>query len=375
MKYMNKVFFASIAIFISAQILFTPAIASAHEVYVLTPAQITQAIGIPPFNMIAVIQNNLHEFIFWAFVTILAIFCVFFISIIRFLERWIDPFFTKLRPYAPFVARVTVGLSFLAAAYYQASYGPELPLVNTYGSLTGFITVVLVVIGILTMIGFYARIAAFVAFVMYSIAVWYHGWYMLTYINYMGEIIVLLALGAHNLSLDNFFLKKKTSKMPLAGSVTNPTTINTESGDSSLTAWQKISGWIAARSFAILRVCFGISLIFASAYAKVVYNNLGLFTVMQYHLDKLLGFEPHFLVLGAAIIEILLGTFIILGVEIRFAALFFEFWLMLSLFFFGEVVWPHIILIGIPIALVMYGYDQYSIEGWFFRKKKYEPIL
>jgi uncharacterized membrane protein YphA (DoxX/SURF4 family) len=358
MKQVNK----AIAFLIALQILFTPVIASAHEVYVLTPAQITEAIHTPPFNMLAVIQNNLHEFVFWAFVTILAIFCVFFISIIRFLERWIDPFFVKARPYAPFVARVTVGLSFLAAAYYQASYGPELPLINTYGSLTGFITVVLVVIGILTIIGFYARVAAFVALVMYGIAVWFHGWYMLTYINYMGEIIVLLALGAHNLSVDNFFMKRKAPKTPMQS-------------QASPTAWNKITNWISMRSFAILRVCFGISLIFASAYAKVIYNNLGLFTVMQYHLDKILGFEPHFLVLGAAIIEILIGTFIILGVEIRFASLFFEFWLMLSLWFFGEVVWPHIILIGIPIALVMYGYDNYSLEGWFFRKKKYEPIL
>jgi uncharacterized membrane protein YphA (DoxX/SURF4 family) len=362
MKYMRNIFFSALVFCISLHISLAPQIASAHEVYVLSPAQITQAIGMPPFNMIAVIQNNLHEFIFWAFVTILAIFCVFFISIIRGLERWIDPFFKKIRPYAPFVARVTIGLSFLAAAYYQASYGPELPLVNTYGSLTGLITVVLVVIGILTIIGLYARIAALVALVMYAIAVWFHGWYMLTYINYMGEIVVLLALGAHNWSVDQAMSKRSMLSKPAKISA-KPIFI------------KKIQDWLAPRSFAILRIAFGISLITASVYAKVIYNNLGLFTVMQYHLDTILGFEPHFLVLGAAIIEILIGTFIILGVEIRFTALFFEFWLMQSLFFFGEVVWPHIILIGIPIALVMYGYDSNSVEGFFFRKKKYEPVL
>ncbi len=334
-----------------------PILVSAHEVYVLSSAEIAKAVGMPPFNMLAVALKNLHEFIFWAFICILAIFCVFFISIMRFLERIIDPIFIKLRPYAPFVARVTVGLSFLAAAYYQASYGPELPLVNTYGSLAPIITAILVIIGILTITGFFARLAALIALCMYCVAVWFHGWYMLTYINYLGEIIVLLVLGAHNWSLDNYFSKNKV--------------INRDPNS----LFQKISDFVAPKSFAILRVCFGISLIFASAYAKVVYNNLGLFTVEKYHLDKILGFEPHFLVLGAAIIEILIGTFIILGIEIRFAALFFEFWLMLSLYFFGEVVWPHIILIGIPIALVMYGYDNNSVEGYFFRKKEYEPIL
>jgi uncharacterized membrane protein YphA (DoxX/SURF4 family) len=312
---------------------------------------ITQAEGMPPFDMLAYVKSNLTEFIFWAFVSILSVFCIFFISILRFLERWIDPFFIKLRPYAPFVARVTVGLSFLAAAYYQASYGPELPLINTYGSLTAAITVVLVIIGILTIIGLYVRIAAFVALIMYSVAVYFHGWYMLTYINYMGEIIVLFILGAHNLSLDHYLSRNK------------PVRTN------------KIMEFIAPKSFAILRVCFGISLMYASIYAKIIYNNLGLFTVEKYHLDKILGFEPHFLVLGAAIVEIVIGTFVILGIEIRFTALFFEFWLMQSLFFFGEVVWPHIILIGIPVALVMYGYDTYSVEGYLFRKKKYQPVL
>jgi uncharacterized membrane protein YphA (DoxX/SURF4 family) len=125
----------------------------------------------------------------------------------------------------------------------------------------------------------------------------------------------------------------------------------------------------------ILRILFGTALIYASAYAKIIYNNLALFTVEKYHLDHILGFEPHFLVLGAAIVEVLIGLFFILGIELRFTALFFLFWLTLSLIFFGEVVWPHLMLIGIPIAYICYGYDQYSLEGWLFRKKKYAPVL
>jgi hypothetical protein len=43
--------------------------------------------------------------------------------------------------------------------------------------------------------------------------------------------------------------------------------------------------------------------------------------------------------------------------------------------FFGEVVWPHIILIGIPIAFFVYGYDRYSVEGYFLKHGDCEPIL
>jgi uncharacterized membrane protein YphA (DoxX/SURF4 family) len=342
--------------------------ASAHEVYVLSPAQVTQALGTPPFDMIAVIRENLGQFVFWAFISILTIISVFCISIIRSFERFADPFLARLRPYAPFVARVTVGLSLLAAAYYQASYGPELPLVSTYGSLTGLITIVLVVIGTLITIGLYARIAACIALVMFSVAVYFHGWYMLTYANYIGEIIVILALGAHRLSLDSYLAGRRAQSSTVSRAALSAT-------ETARRALHRISAFIAPRSIAIMRICLGISLIFASAYAKIIYNNLALFTVLKYHLDHILGFEPHFLVLGAAIIEVTLGMFVILGIEIRFTALFFEFWLTLSLCFFGEVVWPHIILIGLPIALFLYGYDRYSIEGFFFKKKKYEPVL
>ena len=341
-------------------LLAVPSIASAHEVYVLSSGQIMSAIGTPSFNMWDTLTANLGQFVFWAFIGVLTVFGVFWISVLRFLERWLDPMFLRMRKYAPLIARVTIGLSFLAAAYYQASYGPELPLTLNFGAYAGIVTVVLVAVGLMATFGFYTRVAAFAALILYSIAVWKHGWYMLTYVNYLGEIIVLLILGAHSFSLDGYLAAKN----------------GTSKGFSSSIAWlRKAKAYLVPRSFMILRILFGVALIYASAYAKIIHNNLALDTVNDYHLDKLLGFEPHFLVLGAAIVELAIGLFFILGIEIRFTALFLLFWLTLSLIFFGEVVWPHLILIGIPIAYIFYGYDRYSLEGWLFRKKKYEPVL
>lgn len=340
---------------------FLPASASAHEVYVLDSGQINQAINTPSFNMLAVAQDEAGEFTFWAFIGVLTVFGIFWISTLRFLEKRLDPFFVRLRKYATVIARVTIGLSFLAAAYYQAIYGPELPIAANFGAWGGLVTVILVIIGLMAIFGLYVRLAASAALILYIIAVWNHGWYMLTYVNYLGEIIVLLVLGSHNFSLDNYLARGKKSV-----------------GKSSAVfmIWiRKVQAYLAPRSFMILRVLFGVALIYASAYAKIIHNNLALFTVEQYHLDKLMGFEPHFLVLGAAIVELAIGLFFIFGIEIRFTALFLLFWLTLSLIFFGEVVWPHLILIGIPIAYICYGYDKYSLEGWLFRKKKYEPVL
>ncbi len=337
----------------------TPWVVSAHEVYVLSSSQINQALAMPSFNLWTEIVSHLSQFGFWAFIGILLVFGIFWISTMRFLERRLDPFFLKIRPYATFIARLTIGLSFLAAAFYQAIYGPELPLVANFGPYAGPITLALVLIGLAIVVGFYARLAALIALVLYGILAYEHGSYMLTYVNYLGEIIVLLILGAHSLSLDRLFRRKS------AGS---PVSVRP--------AWfRNFADYLKPRSFAILRVLFGTALIYASVYAKILHNGLALLTVEQYHLDKLLGFEPHFLIMGGAIVEILIGLFFILGIEIRFTSLFLLFWLSLSLWFFGEVVWPHLILIGIPIAYVFYGYDDYSVEGYFFRNKKYEPVL
>lgn len=344
--------FRIIVCFLSGILL--PVTASAHEVYVLTPDTIDRAVTSPGFSFLDVIVSNLGQFIFWTFIAALVVFIIFFASISRFTERLLDPFLAKLPPYAPVISRVTIGTSFLAAAYYQALFGPELPLTLTFGSLTPLITGVLVVIGLMITFGFYARVAAIGAICLFSVEIFKHGVYMFTYANYLGELILLCILGAHELAFHHrrhdierapqWFLSFKAALTPYA--------------------------------FLILRVAFGISLLYASLYAKVVHNNLALAVTTEYPaVLNFFGFEAHFLVLGAAIIEILIGLFFILGIEIRFTAGFMLFWLSLSLWYFGEAVWPHIILIGIPIAFVFYGYDKYSLEGYFFKKGGREPVL
>jgi hypothetical protein len=130
-----------------------------------------------------------------------------------------------------------------------------------------------------------------------------------------------------------------------------------------------------------VRVTFGTSLLYASLYAKILHNNLALQVASlplaghPFALAHYLGFEPHFLVLGAAIVEIVIALFFIFGIEIRWTSLFLLFWLTLSLLYFGEVVWPHLILIGIPLAFLCWGYDEYSLEGRYFKRDGLEPIL
>jgi uncharacterized membrane protein YphA (DoxX/SURF4 family) len=338
---------------------FFPFGASAHEVYVLTPTEIQSGIASPAYDMFATAEGNLGAFLGWGAIAVITVFLVFAVSIIRPLERALDPYLLKYRKYAPAVARVTIGISFLAAAYYQATYGPELPLTATFGAFAPYVTALLVILGFLITLGISTRTAAFAALSMFTFAIVKHGSYMFTYTNYFGEILLLLFLGGHHGSVEGAIRWMEAPKH----------------------LFNRISEALAPYSMLILRVSFGFSLFYASAYAKILHNNLALQVASlplaghPYSLAHYFGMEPHFLVLGAAIVEIVIALFFIFGIEIRFTSLFLLFWLSLSLWYFGEVVWPHVILIGIPIAFLLYGYDKYSLEAYLFKRGDLEPVL
>lgn len=341
----SKKIFYFVPVFIISLFFFTTPHASAHEVYVLNQPEINTAITTQSVPPLTTIKANFVPFATDTLITILVVAFVFLLSIWKPLVRLLKPFFERLKRYAPLLSRVTVGLAFIAAAYYRASYGPELPLAATFGNYTGFIVALLYIVGVLLILGLFVRFCAFVALVLFLIAVYFHGTYMLTYTNYLGESILLLIAGAGGFALQKTKLSKET--------------------------YEKIE----KVGFFISRVFFGIALIYASAYAKLIHSNLALETVTRYHLTNYLHFEPHFLVLGAACVEILIGLFFIFGIEIRFTSLFLLFWLTLSLLFFGETVWPHIILIGLPITFICYGYDKYSLETFILKRFGREPVL
>ena len=329
---------------------FVPSLTSAHEVYLLSPEQVAYGLTTPAFNEFAVAFANGESFLFWGGIAVLAVLVVFGVSIIRPLERRCNPALGRLRRYAAPVARVTLGISYLAAAYFGATYGPELPMEATFGAATPLIRLIFVAIGLCLIAGYAVRAAALIGFGLFAISVYTHGLYMLTYANYFGELVLFLILGAHH------------------------------GAGASNKAIAKLTKRLAPYSFAILRVCFGIGLFYASFYAKILHNHLALQVASlplghPQSLAQIFGFAPDFLVMGAAILELVVASFFILGIEIRFASLFVLFWLALSLAYFGEHVWPHIILVGIPIALICYGYDKYSLEGWLFKRGGREPVL
>lgn len=352
---MYRFFF--VALFLCAGIggYLAPLHAQAHEVYVLSKDVITSATEAESFSFIEIFQNNTYQTILWGAIVCFLILTVFFTSISVKLETKIDPVLVRMKHYAPFIARVVAGLGFLACGYFGALFGPELPFAEMFPGQELWVQIVFILIGLSFVLGIATRVFATIALGFFAVGVSTYGSYMFTYSNYFGELLVLLLVGSHKLSLDTSYKHTVFSGIKRF--------------------WNTMSRLFGEYAFLILRVSFGFSLIYASVYAKFLHNQLALEVVNQYSLINVFPFAPEFIVFGAAIIEMLFGIFFILGIEVRFTAIAINIFLFLSLLYFGETVWPHIILIGIPIAFLFYGYDRYSLEGFFFKKGNREPIF
>lgn len=325
--------------------------AFAHEVYVLDPTTVSNILSHPSPNPFQAIDSNRVQFFTWTFIAIMIVTVVFLVSIFRPLEKRLDPLLFGLkRQYGFFIIRLTVGLSLIASGWYGAIFGPELPLREIYGVAAPFLAWLFVILGLSITVGFLTRPLGLLALLIVFLTVFTNGSYMLTYSNYFGDIIFVGFIGAHIWSVDKHLLQ-----------------------------WHGVMGrlerLVERYAFLILRVTFGFSLIYASLYAKFIHSELALRTVIDYNLTNYFHFPPLFIVLGACLVEITLGIFFIIGFEIRFAALFLMVFLTLSLLYFGEAVWPHIVLFGGALALFVHGYDRYTVEGYFFKDAKHEPIL
>lgn len=325
-----------------------PHLAHAHEVYVLDHAEIDQALRAPTPDFMAVIGSSLPLFIISGIVTCLIIAIVWRISIASPLEKASQKILHRVKHWAPRIAQATLGSAILASGYYGAIFGTELPLETVFGAWAPALRITLLVIGTMLLFGIMPRLAAILTIGIFSGLSVEYGAYMLNYGTYLAEAVALTLWGSayHLFSAPPFHLFHRTLHPPN----------------------QKYK-------FLFLRIGFGLSLIYASLYAKLIHGELALMTVIKYDLTRFFPFDPLFIVLGAMIIEIMIGIFYIIGFEIRFTSIFFITFLILSILFFKESVWPHVILIGTAASMFTHGYDRFTLTARLQKRTDLEPVL
>jgi hypothetical protein len=329
-----------------------PALAGAHEVYVLDPATVEYAMRSGSTNPFTAFFGNEYEFFFWGAVTFVVFSTIFAASLFRLFERRLDPFFFRIKRFAHPVVRLTVGLSMLSFGLAGALFGPELPFDTLFGTLAPLMGWLFIAGGALVIAGLYVRTVAGIMVGIFAYAMSVFGWYVFTYTDHLGALMLLLVLGSGPYALGKHFNFACLSER-------------------SRSFFHRFS----PLAFPATRILFGFSVMFAAVYAKFIHSELALQVVLQYNLTDYFPFEPMFVVLGAFIIEFIAGAMILAGLEIRWTALFLTFWLTLSLLYFQEAVWPHVILFGLAFAFFCHGYDRLSVGGMLMKRPGREPVM
>ncbi len=187
-----------------------PALASAHEVYVLDTATIMRDIANPSPNPLVMIVQQPHLFVFWAIVGGILVSTVFAMSITHWFETTFNPMLNRLKRWAAPIARVTLGSCLIASAYHGALFGPELPF-SDFGAFGAVISLSLYASGVLILAGLFTRAAGALALLVFIASVARYEAYMLTYANYLGEIAFVMILGGGRLTLDSLIGIRATS--------------------------------------------------------------------------------------------------------------------------------------------------------------------
>lgn len=310
-------------------LLLIPLFTSAHEMYVLPHDVAERAIAQDSPNPFEAVKTQTGEFIFWAVGALVLFFISLRLSFSENLQKKLSPFFESTKKHAPHIVRIALGASLIGSAVTGVLFGPELPLFGVFGSFALGVKVLLIAVGSLMILGFYNKVTSSAVIFLFIVGLMRGGIYAAVYASFLGA-----ALFVHIREYEHY---KKTA-------------------------------------FFVLRIFYGLAIIWSAVYAKLIFSNLAFETIIAYNITDYLPFTPMFLVLGAFLVEVLVGLCIILGVQLRLIALIFTGFLVQSLCFFGEAVTPHLILFGLNIALIAHGYDKYTLLK-HFTKKELDPVL
>ncbi len=332
---MKKVFLFLITFVVL--IVLSPKIVSAHEAYVLTQQEFQQGSSVITTNPLAPLLTP-EYFQISSFIT----FCVvlaYLLVILWSLTPWAkvaDGIIKKAHGIGPLIIRLAVSSSFFFAAQANCFLGPELSLASIPGGQ--ILRFLAYVIAIMVFLGFFTEIVAALALGIFLYSSYFFGAYMMTYANYFGEFLILMLFGSRFVSLDQLLFGNKLlfTKLKKYTSLETP----------------------------IVRILYGFGLIYAGYNIKFVHQILTIWVYNQYHLQDFFHASAGFIAAGAGLSEILIGFFIMIGFAMRFTILISLVFITLSLIYFHELLWPHIILYGISFSLLINSGDFLTIDHY-----------
>lgn len=323
--------------------LFGATAALAHEAYVLTPAQFHTGLARTSFRAFTALADphNLGIFFAVAIGTLIG-FSLSFVARHTRLGLRTDTFLGKYADYGLFFIRISLGVATCIGAALGSFLGPEIPFSTL--PLPDLFLPLAFAAGVLLVLGLFTEYAAAALLVTFLAATTVYGSYLLTYVNYLGEIAALFLFGSHFHSLDRVFFGER----------------------------RRYPKYTKFEPF-IIRATYGLAIVYTAIAVKLLHPDITLAVVNQYNLTQfhwLFPSDPLLVALGAGLAELLIGFLLIIGLEVRVTVLVSLFYITLSLFFFRESVWPHLILYGVSFQLILNGAGPYSVDEHFRDKMK-----
>jgi uncharacterized membrane protein YphA (DoxX/SURF4 family) len=317
-----------------------------HEVYVLEPEKIKTGLNdhsVHVFDALSTTKNVQLFFLFAGLIALLVL-AALYLSYTQTFKR-LGKKLDSSSSWALVVIRIAFGMSLILSATNNALYGPELPLSDLY--IPEVLRLSLFAFGTALVVGFRTRLFAALSIVLWFFAFLAKGPYILTYINYLGEAVALVMLPRTRFSVDARLGTYKSKKFALE-----------------------------KYSLPVARMLFAVSLLYTAITIKFTTTILTLDVVRDFELTRYFPFDPLFVVLGAALIEVLVGLLFFFGIMQRFTSALFLIVMTLSVWFFGEAVWPHLLIIALGVGLFMHKPDPWTVDSlWLHKAKKFGNLF
>lgn len=322
-----------------------PFTVSAHEAYVLPYTTFWSIMHQPiSANALKAWQNpaNVKLTLIIAGITLLGLVLNFLLRL-TWVGQKLHEFPERFARFGPHFIRISIAVALFFSAQSYSFLGPEL-----HGNLLPhpeLVQLTLYATSIMILFGFLTELAALAGIVIYILSYLTFGAYILTYLNYFGEFVVLFLFGMRVFSLD----------AKLFGPLKR------------FCSWEKYET-------TIVRILYGLALLYAAVTVKLLHPDLTVLVVNTWHLTQfhwLFPSDPVLVTLGAGIVEAVIGIFIILGFELRLTVLVSLFYITLSLLYFRELVWPHLLLYGISFNLLVQP-ETFTLDHLIFESKRRE---
>lgn len=317
---------------------------SAHEAYVLTKEEFRKGLQSSTPNPLAPLFDPAHVHVVLT-LTILVI-CSYALALFLAstpLGEALDKKICHYARYGKVFLRLTLAASFLVGALTHVVFGPELPLTGLpLGTVAGLVEFV---VAILLFLGLFVQVAAGLGILLFLFVSFSFGAYLITYANYFGELLALVLFGLSVFSLQRMLWKHASFNR------------------------------YALLEVPIIRTMYGVALIYAGYTIKFQHQALSILVYNKYHLVNIFHDSAAFIAAGAGISEISIGLFILIGFAVRFTLLISLIFITLSILYFQEMVWPHLLLYGISFFLFLYPKDRFTIDYFlipFLRNKLFK---